>query len=70
MALKALTCAALADSSLGIIGGMLSAELLCSSYSVRVEIEYRIPDDVGNELLGILLDGSNAAMPVDISSSK
>ena len=67
-ALKTLTHAALADGSLGIISGMLSAELLHSSYSVRVEIEYRILDNVGNELLGILVDGNNGSM--DITGSK
>ena len=67
MALNALLCAAFAWGSLGIISGMLSAESLRSGYSVRVEAEFRIPDDVGNKLLGILVNGNDAL--VEMTSS-
>ena len=57
--------AALASGSLGIIGGTLNAELLHPGYSVRVEMEFKISDDVNYELLGILFDRDNRALPVD-----
>ena len=62
MALNTLLHTAFAHGSLGIISGTLSAESLCSGYSVRVEVEFGIPDDVGNELLGILFDGNDGAV--------
>ena len=62
--------AALASGSLGIIGVTLSAELLCSGYSVRVEMEFRISDDVGNEFLGILFDGEDVTFPLDTNNSE
>ena len=67
-ALNTLLRAACAQGSLGIISGMLSAESLHSGYSVRVVVEFGIPDDVGNELLGILVDGNDAS--VDTIDSK
>ena len=53
VALNALFHAVFARSSLGITSGTLSAELLHSGYSVRAVVEFGVPDDVGNELLGI-----------------
>ena len=46
MVLNTLTRAALANGFLGIISGMLSAKSLRSGYSVRVEMEYRILDNM------------------------
>lgn len=57
--------AALASGSLGIISGTLNAESLHPGYSVRVEMEFKISDDVNYELLGILFDRDDRALPVD-----
>lgn len=68
VALNALFRAVFACSSLGIISGTLSAESLHSGYSVRAVVEFGIPDDVGNELLGILIDSSDVL--IDINNSQ
>ena len=58
-AINSLVHTALVDSSLGIIGGTLSARLPCSDFSVRVELEFLISDQDGDELLGALFDGDD-----------
>ena len=61
---------ALASGSLGIIGGTLNAESLCSGYSVRVEMKFKISNDAGNELLGVLFDGGDAPWPFGSNSNE
>lgn len=69
MALNTLIHAALTNGSLGIIGGTLNAESLHSDYSVRVEMEFLITNEQGDELMGILFDGDDA-WPFNTNNSK
>ena len=60
MAFNTLVHFALASSSLGIIGGTLNARSLHFNYSVRVEMEFRISNKLGDEFMGVLFDSDNA----------